>query len=153
MRCRKAQKWLSARFDGELDPARIRPVTDHVAGCAFCERFVGNLPHCSAAMDLTTLREPLAGFTAAAMARLPEGQARRFWFTNWLEALRPAPATAAGVALCCGVLLALSMNGGQRSGAGDGAEPVDALYAESFDALSGDSVAARYLAMIEEGDN
>lgn len=153
MRCRKAQKWLSARFDGELDPARIRSVTEHVAACAFCERFAGNLPHCSAAMNLTTLREPLPGFTAAVMARLPEGQARRFWFTNWLEALRPAPATAAGVALCCGVLLALSMNAEPRSEAADGAESVDALFADSFDALSADSVAARYLAMIEEGEN
>ena len=153
MRCRKAQKWLSAGFDGELDQARGRPVEEHVAGCARCQRFAGNLPRCSQAMNLTTLRQLSAGFTAAVMARLPEGQAERFWFTNWLEALRPAPATAAGVALCCGVLLALSMNGEQRSAAGDAREPVDALYAESFDALSGDSVAARYLAMIEEGDN
>lgn len=153
MRCRKAQKWLSARFDGEFDQARIRPVTEHVAGCAFCQRFAGNLPRCSQAMNLTTLREPSPGFTAAVMARLPEGQARPFRFTNWLEALRPAPAAAAALALCCGVLLALSMNGEQRSAAGDAREPVDALYAESFDALSADSVAARYLAMIEEGDS
>ena len=153
MRCHKAQKWLSARFDGELDQARIRPVTAHVAACAFCRRFAGNLPRCSQAMNLTTLREPSPAFTAAVMARLAEGQARRFWLTNWLEGLRPAAATAAGVALCCGVFLALSMNGEQRSEAGDATEPVDALYAESFDALSGDSVAARYLAMIEEGEN
>ena len=153
MRCLKAQKWLSANFDGELDQARVRPVTEHVAGCARCQRFAGHLPRCSQAMNLTTLRAPLPGFTAAVMARLPEGQARRFWFTNWLEALRPAPATAAGVALCCGVLLALSMNGEQRSVAAAGAESVDALFAESFDALSADSVAARYLAMIEEAEN
>ena len=42
---------------------------------------------------------------------------------------------------------------GKDCGVRESGESVDALFAESFDALSGDSVAARYLAMIEEGED
>ncbi|MFQ5805436.1 MAG: hypothetical protein ACE5I3_03185 [Phycisphaerae bacterium] len=97
--------------------------------------------------------EPRPGFTARVMAGLPEGRTKRVWLKDSLEALRPGPAVAAALALSGGVILALSMNGGQGAQVSNRMEPAEALYAESFDALPSDSAAARYLALLEEGEN
>ncbi|MCE9613455.1 MAG: zf-HC2 domain-containing protein [Lentisphaerae bacterium] len=39
MNCHQAQRWLSARQDGALDPARVARLAAHVASCAACRRF------------------------------------------------------------------------------------------------------------------
>lgn len=153
MRCRKAQRLLSAGFDGELDDVRGRAVKEHLAGCPGCQRFAGVPGRCSHALDLMTVAEPGPGFTAGVLARLPESGAKPAWLRDRLEGLRAGRAAAAVVGLSCGVALALSMNGDQGSRVSDGEEPAAALYTESFNALDGDSAEGRYLALLEEKEN
>jgi anti-sigma factor RsiW len=152
MRCRKAQKLLSASFDGRLDTARQSAVDAHLSGCPTCPRFAKNLPRCSHVLNLLEFPGPRPGFTDRLMARLPERRTRRVCLREWFDSLRPAPAAAGAIALVCGVFLAISMNGEQprRSAQKD---PGQTLYAESFDALPSDSAGARYLVLLQETGN
>jgi len=152
MRCHKAQKLLSARFDGEVDGAGERAAEAHLSRCPACQRFSADLPVCSQALDAVFAPEPRPGFTERVMARLSETSPKYPRLREWFEALRPAQAAAAAVALVCGVFLATLMNGDRppRSAQKD---PGQTLYAESFDALPSDSAGARYLVLLEETGN
>ncbi len=152
MRCRKARRLISARFDAELDQARQRAVGKHLAGCHGCRRFAGDLPRCTQALDLMTVPEPREGFTARVMLHLPQRPTKRVGLRQWSDALLPGTAAAAALALSCGVVLALWMNGGGSPQVSDRNGPAEALYAESFDALPGDSAGARYLALLQEAE-
>ena len=152
MRCRKARKLLSARFDGELDEPRELGVKEHLAVCPCCERFAGDLPRCAKALDLMTAPAPRAGFTARLIADLPNDRTKCVRLRDRLEALRLGPAAAAAVALFCGIVLALSMNGQQAAEVAGRMERAEAIYGESFDAVPGNSAAARYLALLQQSE-
>lgn len=49
--------------------------------------------------------------------------------------------------------MALSMNGEQSTESADRTDSADAIYAQSFEAVPGDSAAAIYLAMLQEVEN
>ena len=152
MRCRNAQKLLSASFDGELDRRRDRAVNEHVIACPRCQRFASDLPEYERDLNLLTAPQRLPGFTDRLLARLPEAPTWRTQVRDWLVSLRPLPAAAAVVAFACGAAMALSLSGERGAPIADHSEPADALYAESFEALPGQSAAARYLALLQEAE-
>lgn len=153
MRCSKTQKLLSTRFDQEIEGTGNSALEAHLSRCSACQRFAANLSVCSQALDAAFAPEPRPGFTARVLARLPERGAKPAWLRDWLDGLRVGHTAAAVLALSCGVVLALSMNGEQRSGVSVRKQPAEALYTESFNALPGDSAEARYLALFEEREN
>jgi len=152
MRCSKAQKLLSARFDQEVEGTGDRALEAHLNRCSACQRFAANLPVCSQALDAVFAPEPRLGFAERVMARLPETPAKYPRLREWFDALRPAPALAAGVALACGIFLATSMNGEQPQRVAK-EDPGQTLYAESFAALPSDSTGARCLVLLQEAGN
>ena len=151
MKCRKAQKMLSARFDGELDTKRLADLEQHLTGCHPCRQFSERLACSEQALELLTVSEPSADFTDRVLARLPEAEPRTTGVTSWIHAIRPARAAAAVVGLCSGAVLALSMNGDTPPHLDDRQNPADAVLLQSFEAIPGDSAEARYLVLLQEG--
>ena len=151
MKCRKAQKMLSARFDGELDTKRSAGLAQHLADCHRCRQFSDHLLSSGQALGLLTVSEPSADFTDRVLARLPEAEPRTTGVTSWIHAIRPARAAAAFVGLCSGAVLALSMNGDTPPQLDDRQQPADAVIVETFESIPGDSAEARYLALLQEG--
>lgn len=151
MKCRKAQKLLSARFDGQPDTSRSADLAEHLAGCESCRQFSDRLLSSGEALELLTVSEPSADFTDRVLARLPEAEPRTTGVTSWIHAIRPARAAAALVGLCSGAVLALSMNGDTPPQADDRQNPADAVLVQSFESIPEDSAEARYLALLQEG--
>jgi len=152
MRCPKAQKLLSTRFDQEVEGAGHRALDAHLSRCIACQRFAANLSVCDQSLEAVFAPEPRPGFAERVMARLPENPAKYPRLREWFGALRPAPAVAAAVALACGVFLATSMNGKQPQRVAQ-EDPGRVLYAESFEALPSDSTGARCLVLLQEAGN
>ena len=150
MRCRKAQKLISVRFDGELDALRERSMHAHLSGCSRCQRFAENLPRGARPLQLLRLPLPRPGFQYRLMARLPERPQRRDWLRELLDVLTPAPVAVGAGALCLGVALAVLTNGEQRTQAAQRSDPTETLYAECFTAIPSESAGAKYLALIDE---
>ena len=150
MRCRKAQKLLSVSFERNLDEAGDRDLQAHLADCLDCQRFSAGLAEVDRILSRWTAPEPRPGFTHRLMARLPEVPQRWFWWREWQEALRPATAIAAVLALCFGAILALSMNGQGDLLVDSREESDEARYAEHFEPVPGDSLGALHLAFLEE---
>ncbi len=150
MRCRQAQRLISVRFDGELDPGRERSVQAHLSGCSRCQHFAESLSRCAQALDMLKLPLPRPRFENRLVARLPERRARRDWLGDLLDVLRPAPVAVGTVALCLGVVLAVLTNGEQRTQAGQRLDPTETLYAECFMAVPSESAGAKYLALLQE---
>jgi len=150
MKCRKAQRLLSARFDGEIDEARKRAVEAHLSGCPACQRFAENLARCSYVLNEAKFAGPKPGFTDRLMSRLPQSPAKRMCFRAWFMSMDPAHATAAALALACGVGMAIWINGQQSPVVPNREDPATIVYEESFAALPGESTGARYLALVEE---
>ncbi len=151
MNCRKAQKLLSTRFDGEPDTKRTADLVKHLAGCEPCRQFSDSLASNEQALALLTVSEPGADFTDRVLTRLSKAEPRTTGVTSWIHAIRPARAAAAVVGLCSGAVLALSMNGDTPPKLDDRAEPADAVIVQSFEAIPGDSAEARYLVLLQEG--
>ena len=148
MKCSKAQKLISASLDGELDEARERAAKAHLAKCRACQCFAADLPRCAAALDWLTIPDVRPGFTARMMARIPESKAGRIWWREWLDVLQPVPAGLGTLALCCGVVMAILMNGETGPTDSERAKPGQSLYAGCFDPLPEDSVGERYVALV-----
>ena len=55
LRCREVLERLSDYLDGDLGPAEVARVQDHVRGCDWCERFGGEF-----ARQVAELRKELA---------------------------------------------------------------------------------------------
>jgi len=85
------------------------------------------------------------------MARIPESKTDRIWWREWLDGLQPIPAGLGALALCCGVVLAMLMNGKTRPADSERAKPGQSLYAGCFDPLPEDSVGERYVALLRQG--
>jgi len=151
MRCSKAQKLTSASLDGELDEAREGAAKAHLAKCPACQRFAADLPRCAAALDRLTVPDVRSGFTARMMARIPESKSGRIWWRHWLGGLQPIPAGLSVLALCCGVVMAILMNGNTPPTDSERVKPGQSLYAGCFDPLPEDSVGERYVALLREG--
>jgi len=150
MRCRKTQKLLSARFDGEIHGAADRTVEAHLSRCPACQRFAADLPICSQTLDVVFAPEPRSGFTERVMARLPERQSSGPLSRERLRAFRPAEVAAGGLGLAAGVIMAVLMNGEQVVATARAADLTQRMYAESFDPLPGGSAAANYVALVTE---
>lgn len=151
MKCAKAQKLISASLDGELDEGRERAVKAHLAECRTCQCFAADLTRCVAALDRLTVPDICPGFTARMVARIPESKRVRMWWRGWLDVPQPVPAGLGALALCCGVLLAILMNGQNDPSAFERQKSGQSLYAECFDPLPDESVGARYVALVREG--
>lgn len=151
MKCRKAQRLLSARFDGELDTKRSADLGQHLAGCHRCRLFSDRLLSSGQALELLTVSEPSADFATRVLTRLPEAEPGTTGVTSWIHAIRPARAAAAVVGLFSGAFLALSMNGDTPPQVDDRQRPADAVLVQSFESIPGDSAEARYLALLQKG--
>ncbi|MEW6741375.1 MAG: zf-HC2 domain-containing protein [Planctomycetota bacterium] len=150
MNCGRAQRWLSASVDGELRDARKRLLEAHLASCSACRRVLAELQVSEHTLDAWVLPSPRAGFTGRFLSRLEGAPARHARRVDWLMARRFAEVAAAAAALILGVLMAISMRGAANPPSEPVPDPAARLYAESFDALPDDSVAARYLALLQE---
>jgi len=151
MRCCKAQKLISASLDGELDKEREQAAKAHLAKCRACQCFAADLPRCAAALDRLAVPEVRPGFTGRMMARIPESKTGRIWWRDWFGVMQPLPAGLGALALCCGVVLAILMNG--QNGPTDSVRLTQgqSLYAGCFDPLPENSMGARYVALVREG--
>lgn len=89
----EARELASARYDGELDPARSRALEDHLASCAACARFAGGLAQVSAIAAALPVEPAPAGFAERVGAAVPAARRRR------ARAWRLAPALAAVLAV------------------------------------------------------
>jgi anti-sigma factor RsiW len=152
MKCCQAQKSISAMLDRELDERHTRAVQSHLDGCLRCQRFAALLPGWTQALDLLTVPGPRPGFTDRLLARIGETRTRRIRSVVWFEVLRPTRVAAAVLALSCGAVLALSINGERNAPGSRREEPAEALYTECFDAAPPDSAGARYLALLQEAE-
>jgi anti-sigma factor RsiW len=150
MRCRKAKQLVSARKDGELDAARGVALRTHLEDCPACQQAADDWAGVSAALAVLETPEPRPGFTQRLIVRLPTRQIGRSVWSEWLEALRPAPLAADGLALAAGMLMAVWMNGEQRQPAPPPGDPTQTVYVESFDPLPDGSAAAKYLSIVTE---
>ncbi|MCP4593508.1 MAG: hypothetical protein GY842_22450 [bacterium] len=111
MRCRKAQLWISARCDGELDASRQGALESHLGSCLVCQAFADDLGRVDRALDLLPAEEPRGGYSGRVMARieaLEQPPDRLRW---WSDYLRPAPLGLGTVAFCAGVVLVILANG------------------------------------------
>lgn len=150
MKCAKAQKLISASLDGELDEGRQRAVKAHLAECRTCQCFAADLPRCAAALGRLTVPDIRPGFTGRMMAHIEESKTVRIWWRDWLDVLQPVPAGLGALALCCGVLLAILMNGQNDPSTSEGQKSGQSVYAGCFDPLPDESVGARYVALVRE---
>jgi len=141
------------RFERNLDEASERQLNAHLADCPDCQQFSGDLVDVDGILSCWTVPEPQAGFTNRLMVRLPQTSQRLWWWSQWQDALRPATAIAAILALCFGTVLALSMNGQGDLLAGGPEESDEAQYAEQFEPVPGDSLGALHLDFLEETEN
>lgn len=151
MKCRKAQKLLSAKFDGEPDTKRSADLAQHLVGCEPCRRFSDRLIRSEPALALLTVSEPSADFTDRVLNRISKAEPQATGVTSWIHAIRPARAAAAVVGLCSGAVLGLSMNGDAPAQPDDQAQPADTILVRSFEFIPSDSAEARYLALLQEG--
>jgi anti-sigma factor RsiW len=140
-------------FDGELDAARERTVQAHLARCTDCRRFAENLDRCAEALDLLAVPVPRAGFKEGLTARLPQMETRRRWLWGWFEELRPVAAAFGLLALCCGAIMGVSMNGEGTPNVPAQRDPAETLYADCFAAAPSQSAGAMFLALLQEGEN
>ena len=127
MRCGRAQRWISAQLDGELDAKRIRRVQAHLVSCEPCRAFETDLSGLGATLDAASVAEPRWGYLDRVAARIadvdPEAALPRI--------LRPAPVGVSVAAFCAGVALVMLANGDTRSE--NGRPPaVTALVTDSY---------------------
>ncbi len=151
MRCRKAQRFVSLDFDGQLDESRRSALRTHLRKCPDCKRFAEQLGGMSHTLAVVAAGEPIPGFTQRLMARLPERQSSGPLSRERLRAFRPAEVAAGGLGLAAGVIMAVLMNGEQVAATARAADLTQRMYVESFDPLPGGSAAANYVAMVTEG--
>ncbi len=127
MRCGRAQRWISARLDGELDARRRERVQAHLASCAPCRAFATYLNGLGEALDSASVGEPRWGFLNRVAARIaevgPDAALPRL--------MRPAPVGVSLAAFCAGVALVLLANGETRSENGRRPDAM-ALLADSY---------------------
>jgi len=149
MRCRKAQKLISAKLDTQLDAARVSALEAHTARCFPCQRFAAELASSSRALDAFGAPEPRPGFTDRLLTRLPQQRSTPSRLRQLWEALRPAPVAGAAMAMSCGIVMAIAMNGAQAVTDQVESRSEEASLAEWFDALPADSAGAKYLALLQ----
>ena len=152
MKCRKAQKLVSAMHDGEVDERTLRAVRVHLDACPSCRHLAEQLPWWDQSLDLLVAPEPRSGFTGRFMARLEETRPQRVRSLVWFEIVRPGRVAAAVLALACGAALAFSMNGPSSPPRTQPQAAVDVLYADAFEAAPRDSAGARYLALLQPAE-
>jgi len=140
-------------FDGELDDVRERSVQTHLTRCPDCRHFAENLDRCTQALDLLRLPKPQPGFEQRLIARLPQVGTRHRRLRARFAELRPVAAAIGLLALGCGALMGVSMNGEETPNVPAQRDPTETLYADCFAAAPSQSAGARFLALLQEGED
>ena len=148
MRCRKAQRMISARLDGELDEAGDRAVREHLSGCAKCRAFASDLERCVEGLDLFEVPEHRWGFTERVMARLPKERAGVGLLERLLGSLRPAAMGLGVAAFCLGAVLTALVSQEAQNGVAAVEQGTDALAGDYFTTLAEVSVDEQLLALL-----
>ena len=150
MRCRKTQRMISARYDGELDEAGIKAVREHLSGCAECRDFAADLERSAGDLDLLTVPEHRWGFTERLMARLPEERETVGLLERLLGSLRPAAMGLGVAAFCLGAVLTALVSQEAQNGVAAVEQDTDAVAGDYFTTLAEVSVDEQLLALLSE---
>ncbi|RJP42128.1 MAG: hypothetical protein C4547_00770 [Phycisphaerales bacterium] len=154
MRCRKAQRILSAGLDGEVSGRRSKAAGEHAQSCSACAAFAHDLARLGGALQAFRSPAPSDGFTRRVMARLPRRQSGLDILQSWLELLRPAPLGVGVAAFCLGVGLVL-LTGGDSASADTGDDALTGWTREYQEILAEVSMEERMLTLstINGGDD
>lgn len=136
MRCKTAQRFLSARSDGELADERREPLERHLAGCDACRAFASDLVVGATRFELFADAYDSSAFTQRVMACLPEQRPRLAGLGTLLDFLRPAPLGLSAAAFSLGVFLTLVISDEARSVAIDTAQSATTMTEESLDSFA-----------------
>jgi len=90
------------------------------------------------------------GVREAPLFRVRTALHKCIWWREWLDVLQPVPAGLATLALCCGVVMAILMNGQNGPTDSKRVKPGQSLYAGCFDPLPEGSVGERYVALLRQ---
>ena len=149
MRCSNAQRWISRRVDGVLDPGREARLAEHLAECASCRAYAETMA--GLRLDLFEVPEPTERFVARAAAYVEKMSARRPGMLRRPAVFRPVAAglglAAALSGFAVGSLLELA-NGVDippRSGT------VELATGETIDPTAEDSVESVLIALLSNG--
>ena len=127
MRCGKAQRWISANHDGELDAERLKTVQRHLASCGRCRAYAADLGGLGDVLDSVSVVEPRWGYEnrlAARIANVEPDSGRSRW-------VRPWPVGIGAAAFSAGVALVIVANGDTPTGNPPRTDAV-ALLADSY---------------------
>ncbi len=153
MRCRKAQKLISARLDGELRATLNGLLEGHLAGCPDCRAFLADVAGFTADLDGLAAPEPQWGFSDRILARFPREGVEVGVSRTWLESLRPAPVGLGAVAFSFGVLLTV-MVGGLSSSTEPSADSNSGTAASAYaEVLSESSFDEQLLALLSDAED
>lgn len=136
MRCKTAQRFLSARSDGELSNDRREPLDQHLAGCDACRAFTDDLAIGSARLELFVDVDASTTFTQRVMTALPEQRSRFAGLGALLDFLRPAPIGLTAAAFSLGAVLTLVISDEARSVAIDTEPNATTITEESLDSFA-----------------
>jgi anti-sigma factor RsiW len=159
MRCVKVATMLSAYLDGELTPSDAGGVEAHLDGCKACRQRLDSLRRLQDLLAELPAPAVPGGFTLRVVAEVRTGTRfsapHRARSTVRRYGLPVARAAAMAAVMLLGIYLGVtSATMGSKEEAkafeDSGQELSAALYAESFDLLPKDSLAAQYLAPLEE---
>ena len=153
MRCRKAQKLISAYVDGELTGTRLQAVRSHWDQCADCRAFAADLAQLSRQVTSVSAPEPRWGFVDRLMARLPEQASDTRTSRSWLDLLRPAPIGLAATAFSLGVILTVVINTESTANGSNGQQEVEVLAGNYFETLSDISIDEQLLALLPDAED
>ena len=150
MRCRRAQKLISALIDGELGDEVARAVKAHLDVCERCRAFQTDISRVDESLDLVGAPEPRWGFADRTLARLPDQSSRSATWRDWIEALRPAPVGVGLAAFSFGVVLTVLVAGESYTNGATTEPDIQGIAGDYFNTISELSVDEQLLALLPE---
>ena len=153
MRCRKAQRLISAGLDGELDAVRQRALEGHLGACGKCRAFAADLNASGEMLDGWAAPEPRWGFAGRTLAPIADLQPGQAPSRGWFDFLRPAPLGLGAAAFGFGVALAVLANGEPIPEARVPEQGLEALASDYMDPLGDDTIETSLLALLPETED